>query len=155
MNYIPEDTTIVFQEIPGEISLSFSITGCGLSCPHCHSPYLQNGCNGIPLSWTKLCDTLSFYSQMVSCILFMGGDLYEMELIEILDKLKLQKYKTALYTGHTNISNRLQFYLDYMKLGPYVEEYGGLNNPTTNQRFYKKEKGIWIDATHVFQERKL
>lgn len=155
MNYIPEDTFIVFQEVPGEISLSFSIAGCGLHCPNCHSPYLQDSSNGTPLSWMKLCDMLFLYPQMITCVLFMGGDLYEMELMEILNKLKLQGYKTALYTGHTTVSKELLFYLDYIKLGPYVDKYGGLNNPSTNQHFYKKEQDVWIDITHIFQERKV
>lgn len=27
--------------------------------------------------------------------------------------------------------------LDYIKLGPYKKDLGGLDNPNTNQRFYK------------------
>ena len=27
--------------------------------------------------------------------------------------------------------------LDYIKVGPYKEELGGLDSPNTNQRFYK------------------
>ena len=31
--------------------------------------------------------------------------------------------------------------LDYLKLGPYDERFGGLDSPTTNQRFYRIERG--------------
>ena len=31
--------------------------------------------------------------------------------------------------------------LDYLKLGPYDERLGGLDSPTTNQRFYRVERG--------------
>ncbi len=38
MNY--SDIQIVMQEVPGEISISFTITGCNLRCEGCHSSYL-------------------------------------------------------------------------------------------------------------------
>ena len=44
MNY--SDIEIVLQEIPGEISICFTITGCALQCQDCHSPYLWKEENG-------------------------------------------------------------------------------------------------------------
>ena len=34
-------------------------------------------------------------------------------------------------------------YFDYIKVGPYIEEYGPIDKKTTNQRFYTK--GILLD----------
>lgn len=39
---------------------------------------------------------------------------------------------------------------DYIKLGPYIEELGPLNNPNTNQRLYKVEGNQLIDITNKF-----
>ena len=41
-----------------------------------------------------------------------------------------------------NIQNNYYFknlisYLDYLKVGPFKKEFGPLDNPNTNQRFYK------------------
>jgi len=44
--------------------------------------------------------------------------------------------------------------LDYIKLGPYVEEKGGLDNPNTNQRFYRITAGKLTDETWMFQRKK-
>ena len=41
---------IVLQEIPNEITLSFTITGCGLRCVGCHSEYLWDKNNGEELT---------------------------------------------------------------------------------------------------------
>lgn len=38
----------VLQEVPGEISLAFNVTGCPHNCAGCHSEYLR-GDSGIPL----------------------------------------------------------------------------------------------------------
>ena len=34
LRYVHED--IVWQEVPGEVSLAYSIAGCPLRCPGCH-----------------------------------------------------------------------------------------------------------------------
>ena len=34
------DFQVVLQEVPGEISLCFSISGCDKHCEGCHSPFL-------------------------------------------------------------------------------------------------------------------
>ena len=38
MKYV--DAKIVFQEIPDEITLAISISGCTIHCAGCHSKYL-------------------------------------------------------------------------------------------------------------------
>ena len=49
------------------------------------------------------------------------------------------------------ISESFPFF-DYIKIGPYIAERGGLDSPTTNQRMYKKQPdGHWEDITSAFQ----
>ena len=39
---------IVFQEVPGEVTLALNISQCPNHCPGCHSPHLQDDI-GLPL----------------------------------------------------------------------------------------------------------
>ena len=41
--------------------------------------------------------------------------------------------------------------LDYIKVGSYNQNLGGLSSENTNQRFYKKEKHELIDISYVFK----
>ena len=47
--------------------------------------------------------------------------------------------KIGLYTGGNHVSEFLWENLDYIKLGPYIKDFGPLNDPGTNQRLYKRE----------------
>ena len=53
-----------------------------------------------------------------------------------------RKLKIGLYTGSEHVSEFLWENLDYIKLGPYIEERGPLNNPDTNQRLYKHDSTV-------------
>ena len=44
--------------------------------------------------------------------------------------------------------------LDYIKLGPYIDALGGLDNPDINQRFYRISAGKLIDETWMFRRKK-
>ena len=126
--------TIVFQEIPDEISLCFEITGCPLRCAGCHSPHLRNHKLGEELSEGVLKELLEKYKNFITCVLFFGGEWEEGSLVERLDTCKSYDLKTALYTGRDAISKRLKDKLDFLKTGPYIEELGGLaDSKTTNQ----------------------
>lgn len=45
--------------------------------------------------------------------------------------------------------------LDYLKTGHYDEKLGGLDCPTTNQRFYRLDHGQLIDITTLFQRKQV
>ncbi len=125
--------SIVLQEVPDEISLAFSITGCPLRCHGCHSPHLRNPFLGQRLDKNIFTYWLERYKTLISCVLFIGGDQYENELIPLLDETKKQNLKTALYTGFTSISDLIYSRLDFLKIGPFVSKLGGLDSPITNQ----------------------
>ena len=52
-------------------------------------------------------------------------------------------FKTCLYSGFDTPAPFILLLplLNYLKLGPYDERLGGLESPTTNQRFYRVEQG--------------
>lgn len=63
------------------------------------------------------------------------------------------RLKTAWYSGcQTLPDNCLPRNFDFIKLGSYVEHLGGLDSPTTNQRFYQIENEAMIDITEKFQK---
>ena len=142
---------ICFQEVPDEVSLSFSISNCPNNCKDCHSPWLREDC-GEDVFW-KLPPLLRKYKDKITCVLFMGGNDEKQyyELLTALHYCRGKGFKTALYTGFNEMpSSELLAQLDYVKIGSYVEELGGLKNPKTNQRLYKKTNGEWKDITYKF-----
>lgn len=139
---------VVFQEVPGEISLAFSCTGCPIHCPKCHSKFLWDADLGEEFTDGYFLEWAERYSSAVTCALFYGGE-WDKEWLK--GKLKLAKdigLKTALYTGLDEVDEDIKSLLDYLKTGPYREERGGLRSKTTNQRMLDLAKGE--DITQKF-----
>lgn len=137
--------SMALQEVPNELALAIEVTNCPFRCHNCHSSELQEDI-GVPLTIYTLENILARYyvnqKYLISCILFMGGDQHP-ELLDLLKHCKTHGLKTALYTGHTDISDELKSYLDFYKVGQYIEECGDLTSPTTNQRFYIRDGDIF------------
>lgn len=143
---------VTFAEVPGEITLCINISNCPRHCKGCHSPYLQNNIGKI-LDFTELHDLIT-KNDGITCICFMGGD-NDLGMLSnlIYDVHNNTNLKVAWYTGSEEIPNTFLKWLDYVKIGPYNEELGGLNNPATNQRFYKvsyEDNNQLEDITYVF-----
>lgn len=143
---------ICFQEVPDEVSISFAISNCPFHCEGCHSPWLQTDC-GRELE-DILIPLLNKYEGTISCVLFMGGDDKDQiqELKTWLEYCKRRKLKTALYSGFYDLTHLYDILplLDYIKVGPYMKQYGGLKSPTTNQVMYKNENGELKEITYKF-----
>ena len=65
------------------------------------------------------------------------------QLREALQIVRCHGLKTCLYSGRENIEafRGLLPLLDYLKLGEYRPDRGGLDSPNTNQRFYRVING--------------
>lgn len=135
MKYLFSD--ILFQEVPNEVSLAFFITGCPLRCQGCHSAELRNKNLGNDLTDYDFRSIVNKYKNYATCILFMGGEWYENELLNKLSIIKEEypNLKTCLYTGQKDVSNEIKQLLTYLKTGEYDEKLGGLDKETTNQIF--------------------
>ena len=179
LNYTTEQIT--FQEVPNEISLSFLIAGCPLKCKGCHSadswrvtseanevnkasetikskihPINSNAKTQLTKEYLE--NRIKQYQDMISCVLFLGGEWEIKKLIELLQTVKNTNpsLKTCLYTGleldeiveliEQEINEKVEIgwkyifdnnLLDYLKTGRWTYELGGLDNKNTNQRFYK------------------
>lgn len=148
MKYL--DTTIGFREFPDEISLLINITGCYWHCPGCHSPELWEDV-GTKLTYDEL-NKLIDSNKGITLVGFMGGQPEEINPLAEYVKNIDPPLKVGWYWGgevlpfdYINIKN-----FDYIKIGPYIRELGGLDNPNTNQRFYEVKNGQLIDWTYKF-----
>ena len=140
---------VVFQEIPGEVTLALNLSNCPCHCPGCHSPHLAEDI-GEPLTEELLDALMNQYKGLITCVAFMGGDA-EPEEVKRLAK-HIETLKTAWYSGRMNMPDEG---FDYVKLGGYVESLGGLKSPTTNQRLYKRVGDSWEDITASFWRKTL
>lgn len=150
------NTQVTFAEVPDEITLCINITGCKNGCKNCHSSYLAEDI-GNPLNKTVLSKLLED-NKGISCVSFMGGDRDTIHIVALASWVKTHtNLKVAWYSGRQEISDivaRQLRWFDYIKLGPYIEEFGPLNSKTTNQRMYKviEQNGNYglVDITNKF-----
>lgn len=149
------DTKVVFAEIPNEITLAINISGCPCNCKGCHSSYLA-GDIGERLDFDSLNKVINTNTG-VTCISFMGGDVNSsnVNILAEFIRVKYPELKVAWYSGRQELSEDIELMnFDYIKLGPYIEEFGPLNSKTTNQRMYKvvKQNGNYelVDITNKF-----
>ncbi len=132
---------IVCQEIPDEISLAVNISCCPNRCPGCHSPWLWEDA-GESMTEEFLEALIGKYKDAITCFCFMGGDAepLEIERLAFWIKEKYPHVKTAWYSGNDRIAEGFDILsLDYVKIGPFRQELGGLKSPTTNQALYMIE----------------
>ena len=169
---------IVFQEIPGEVTLALNLSGCPCHCKGCHSPHLWEDI-GEPLTTELLGGLLDRYGSQITCVCFMGGDQAPEEVLRLAEYVRHSSthpspLHAAWYSGRPFLpecltaqrsnsaavlqSNNLTGIVgpfDYIKLGPYIEALGGLKSEKTNQRLYKRVGNEWQDITSSFWRKSL
>ncbi|MCO5143600.1 MAG: 4Fe-4S cluster-binding domain-containing protein [Oligoflexia bacterium] len=125
------------------------ISGCPLRCKGCHSIDSWNSRAGELLNAEKLESDISKFRKFITCVLFLGGEWEVENLVRLLKVVRKNNLKTALYTGLEEIPSVIERYLDYIKLGPWIPELGGLDSINTNQRLYDLRQNKCI--TNLFQ----
>lgn len=141
---------VVFQEVPGHISLALYVCGCPLKCPGCHSPELWTEKGGFMLTPELFSSLLDRYQNKADCILFMGGEWHQKELIVFFKEARQRHFKTALYTGQENVPAEIESLVHFLKTGPWRADLGGLSSPTTNQVFRDLTNNTVLN--HLFQK---
>lgn len=145
------DTKVVFAEIPDEITLAINISGCPCNCKGCHSSYLAEDI-GEPLDLQHLTNLIDS-NKGITCVCIMGGDANPSEVDDIAQDIKeyYPELKVGWYSGRQELNKDIELSnFDFIKLGPYIEEFGPLNSKTTNQRFYKVNGKELVDITSRF-----
>ena len=147
------DTVVTFSEVPDEISLCINISNCPNNCKNCHSAYLSQDIGWL-LNKEELYGLIS-ENTGITCVAFMGGDSspYEIKDLAMFVRVTYPKLKIDWYSGKDVIPNVIMLNLqdfDFIKLGPYKEEFGPLNSKTTNQRMYRVHNSELEDITNKF-----
>jgi anaerobic ribonucleoside-triphosphate reductase activating protein len=152
---------IVFQEVPGEVTLAINISNCPNGCRGCHSPHLAED-TGEELDEEALAGLIEKYGNAITCVCFMGGDSDPLEVERLSAFLHggaggspgkaAGRIKTAWYSGRRDLPEGcVLHHFDFIKLGPYVERAGGLDSASTNQKFYRIENETMVDITERFR----
>lgn len=142
IKYLPSLTDIVLEEIPDKVSLAVEISNCQGSCIGCHSPFLKQDI-GEELS-THIIDKLIADNFGINCFLFLGEGKDQEALLSLAQHIRehYPHIETALYSGRKKVEDYLFDTFDYIKIGPYLAQFGPLNSPTTNQRLYHHRRDI-------------
>ena len=145
------ETAVTFSEIPNEITLAINISSCPCNCRGCHSSYLAEDI-GEPLDLQHLTNLIDS-NKGITCVCIMGGDANPSEVDDIAQDIKeyYPELKVGWYSGRQELSKDIELgNFDYIKLGPYKEEFGPLNSRTTNQRLYQIKNYKMLDITSRF-----
>ena len=142
IKYVPEMTSVVLEEIPGRLTLAVEISNCQGNCKGCHSPFLKTdmGEELTPAVAARLIkDNFG-----VNCFLLLGEGADPVALLSLARCLRMEypEIELALYSGREQVEEEIWQAFDYVKTGPYIEEAGPLNSPSTNQRLYYHGKDI-------------
>lgn len=144
------DKSVVFEEIPDRVTLAFSISNCQNNCKGCHSAFLRKNIGNV-LDENTIED---YDSELKSCncVLFLGEGNDIEGLISLARHVK-GKYgiETAIYSGRDDVGDELFNNFDFVKVGSYQADKGGLNKETTNQRLYYHRE----DITYKFWRKKV
>lgn len=150
--YTPQ---ITFSEVPDEISLTIPTL--------CYPPHCSQDCNSKSLCWIEnwkgkkeeltkeIIWNLIMQNEGITCVTIMTSLNFKAltELFKFIKSITPSPkfpyvLKTALYIGLNKKDvdldewfNKMISYLDYLKVGPFDKKFGPLDNPNTNQKFYK------------------
>ena len=140
-------TSVVFEEIPDEVTLAIEITNCTGMCVGCHSPWLRDDI-GEELTPDKLFELIDA-NKGITCVCFMGEgkDPEALKWLAMDVRVMYPHIKTALYSGRTEVEPEYDSFFDYIKVGPYIPEKKALNFKTTNQRLYRIDAQFGNDET--------
>ena len=92
------------------------------------------------------------YAAALTCFCFMGGDAEPLEVMRLAKRIKARwpHIKTAWYSGKAELPSGFDIMsMNFIKLGPYIKELGGLKSPTTNQKLYRVESDGTLTQMHL------
>lgn len=132
------DAKVVMAEVPNELTLAISISNCTRHCKGCHSSYLREDI-GKPLTSFELLKLIR-HNLGITCVCFMGEGNSPDSITHLSEIIKdeFPELKVAYYTGYNSLHPAISLkHLDYVKVGEYDKDLGGLNSRRTNQVMYK------------------
>lgn len=128
-----------------------------MRCEECHSPHHRD--RGTMMSVKELTEYACAQEENgATAIVLLGGTtsdyIHKVQLrtvIQVLSKV----LPVGLYSGDEQDALFWGWrYLTWYKVGPYIKQLGGLESPTTNQRFYRRnEYGEWELRNDLFNRK--
>lgn len=149
-------TGITTLELPDKIAFYIEFDNCKKSCKGCHSPWLAH--RNTEKTLAELAQLANeARAKGANAILLLGGttngiSLDDLQLLIMTLAWRAFPLPIGLYTPDDKMNRHLIDYLTYYKLGAYIEKYGGMAEPTTNQHLFVKDSdGRWHDITYKFR----
>lgn len=151
---------ITLTEIPNRISVFFEIGNCTCHCDGCHSPELWDTNYTQPnMTAQEMIDYIrEQYKLGANAVVLMGGwnnegvykDLFALLLLRL-----STRFHVGVYVGDDDLGVLPRLPIKWIKAGRYEKDKGGLDSPTTNQRFYafNSYKHTWEDKTKEYFQR--
>lgn len=140
--------SVTLAEMPGYIALVFSLTGCKIGCKDCHSKHLWGDDVGTELTQEVITSVLRHYEGLADGLVILG-DIQEEDILSLLPTAKKFGLTTCIYTGKKfRYCNTYFKHFDFVKFGEYRKDLGGLESPTTNQRYVRSSN--LEDLTYLF-----
>ena len=159
-------SSIVFQEVPNEISLALEISNCPCHCEGCSSKFLW-GDVGEELDDDMLKSLIEKHDDVTN-VLFMGGDADHAGVAHLADVAHSLGKKASMFSGLDCLDVELMKHLDYYKIGRFILPKGDSstwhksNNgpicfPWSNQLMFAKrtsDEGLeyWDNITSRFRK---
>ena len=145
------------REVPGESSICIYISGCCHNCANCHYPLLKEKDYGDKLI-DFYRDIIALYRRQATCVCFLGeganGEIEHHEFRIAVDYAHQQALKACLYSGRDVDIEAWMTMFDYVKLGSYRADKGGLESIFTNQVMWRKNsEGVFENITHIFHQK--
>jgi anaerobic ribonucleoside-triphosphate reductase activating protein len=145
------DWGITFNEVPDKVAVYFELGDCNKHCKGCHSPELWEPMEGAPLDvFAKIAAMAVDKGANAICVL--GGtdcNSFSRDTLVFFLRVLAKTAPVCLYAGSDDIKAMQELAeqgeCTWLKTGSYKEELGGLQSPTTNQRFFKREQRQHID----------
>ena len=154
---------ITTSEIPGETAVYIEFSGCRQNCPGCHSQHLigeQGDSLNLEDTVYNVWAITQKYQGDITTVVLMGGTtnngITEAALTALIRSLtRKTNLPIGLYSGQDEDPDKYLGIeaIQWLKVGSYKKDLGGLEEPTTNQRFYVREHIIETDQYGVYSGR--
>lgn len=135
---------ITMNEVPDKIAVYFEIGECQQNCKGCHSPHLHKKTDHLAIEDMEALAENAIDAG-ANAIVLMGGTTNGIarEHLKMLINNLGGIAPVCLYSGSDDLEADLELALEtnltWLKTGSYKKELGGLLNPKTNQRFFRKD----------------
>lgn len=144
------DIKTSFIDIPKRICVTIYLCGCNIKCSGCHNETLWEYKPESVKEVVEIVKIINKQSELIDSVCIMGGEPLMQdnnELLKLILEIRSIPLEVCLYTSYEldQIPGVILDNLDMVKTGKYRKELESDGNlASSNQKFFIKEKGEWI-----------